>query len=315
MPLFADSRSSARASRRRPTLAAMALALLAAVACQSACGQAPTIVAAPEQAKPEFEVASIRESRSEKPPTSNFPLNPGPQYGETGGELIARNTVLLQFVVFAYKPSSSQIQTLRQGMPEWTRGARYDITAKAAGPATKDQMRAMMRSLLEDRFGMRVHRESRESIVFALTLAKPGKLGPKLVLHPADDPNCLKVPLPQTAAGGYPHQCGTGAMIAASGPGLSAMGGQKVTMDEFVLSLTNLYNGIERPVVNRTGLTGAYDYTLEWAVESGDPAEIRGDAGPNFSEALGEQLGLKLVPDKAPVQVLLVDKVERPTPN
>jgi uncharacterized protein (TIGR03435 family) len=264
---------------------------------------------------PAFEVASVRENKSDEKPSSNFPLNPGPQYADTGGVLIGRNILLLQYVVFAYKPSSWQIQGLRQGMPEWTRSARYDIEAKAAGPATKDGMRAMMRTLLEERFGMRVHTVSRESNVFALEVAKPGKLGPKLRLHPADDPDCKRVPLAEGTAGGYPHACGTGAMMAASGPGLFAAGGQNVTMDNFVLGLTDPNTRIDRPVLNRTGLEGGYDFTLEWASGSSDPAAPVSDAGPDMVEALREQMGLKLMPEKAQVEFLVVDKVERPTPN
>ncbi len=268
-----------------------------------------------QQAGPQFEVASVRENSSDEKSVSNFPLNPGPQFGLSGGLLTARNMLLLQYVVFAYKPTSYQIQILRQGMPAWTRDAHYDIVAKAPGNPTKDEMRAMMRALLEERFGMRVHHESRETNIFALVLARPGKLGQKLVPHAADDPDCKKKPLPVTQAGGYPHECGTGAMIASSTAGLTAAGGQKVVMDEFVLGLTNPSEGIDRPVLNRTGLSGAYDFALEWVADSGDSSAVGSTAGPGFRQALREQMGLKLVPEKAPVDVIVVDKVERPSAN
>lgn len=262
--------------------------------------------------KLQFEVASVREDRSDDKSTSNFPLNPGPQFGDVGGVLRARNMVLLQYIVFAYKPNAAQIGTIRQSLPEWTRGVRYDIEAKAAGPATKDEMRLMMQSLLEQRFGMRVHREMQEQPVFLLEVAKPGKLGPKLIPHPADDPDCKRVALAKTEGGSYPHQCGTTAMVAPSAPGLTAIGGQNVTMDHFVLGMTDPRSGVDRPVENHTGLVGGYDLGLEWRTEFSDPNA--GD-GVSFFDALRQQLGLKLTSGKAPVEVIMVDKVERPTEN
>ncbi len=258
----------------------------------------------------------MREDQGGDRSSSNFPLNPGPQFENVGGVLRAHNMLLLQYVVFAYKPNSAQIQVLRQTMPDWTRSAHFDIDAKAAGPTTKDDMRAMMRSLLEERFGMRVHREMREEPVYFLDVVKPGKLGPKLRAHAADDPECRRVPLAQTVAGQYPHQCGTAAMLAPSGPGLIAIGGQNVTMDHFVLGLTDPGVGADRPVVNRTGLPGGYDMAMEWMAESTDPAAARtSDVGTNIFEALKEQMGLKLTPGKAPVEMIVVDRVERPAAN
>ncbi len=259
-----------------------------------------------------FEFASVHENRSDEKNVSNFPLNPGPQFGQVGGVLRARNMLLLQYIVFAYKPDSAQIGQLRQSLPDWARGAHYDIEAKATGPASKDEMRAMMRSLLEDRFGMRVHRETEQRPVFLLEVAKPGKLGPKLVAHPADDPECKLKPLAQTVGGAYPHQCGTTAMIATSAPGLAAIGGQNVTMDHFVLGMTDPGSGVDRPVVNHTGLTGGYDLVLEWRANFSDP---NAGEGVNFFDALKQQLGLKLTPGKMPVETITIEKVERPTEN
>jgi uncharacterized protein (TIGR03435 family) len=266
-------------------------------------------------------VASVKQNKSAEPPHSNFPLNPGVQYGPNGGTLRATNMILLQYIVFAFKMTSYQIQDLRSHLPDWARTDHFDIEARAAGEPTKDEMRRMMQSLLADRFGMRVHHETRQVPVFLLVAAKPGKLGPKLRMHPVDDPDCLKEALPQSIAGGYPAACGAGASIPPSEPGLAAIGGRKVTMDSFVLGLTNLYNNVTRPVIDETGFTGAYDYTLEWAPEDrslpaapGSSPEIEA-MGPNFSEALREQLGLKLVSAKGPVDVIVLDHVEFPVAN
>jgi uncharacterized protein (TIGR03435 family) len=148
--------------------------------------------------------------------------------------------------------------------------------------------------------------------VFFLEQVKPGKLGTKLTPHPADDPECRHRPLAVATAGGYPHQCGTTALIAATAPGLTAVGGQNVTMDHFVLGMADPNSGVDRPVVNRTGLTGGYDVALEWRADLSDPNA--GD-GVSFFDALKQQLGLKLTPGKAPVEVIVVDKIARPTEN
>ncbi len=265
-----------------------------------------------------FEVASVRENKSDEPEYTNFPLSPGPQFGAVGGHLVGRNVLLLQYIVFAVKPRSEQIQQLRQGLPDWTRNARYDIDARAEGNPTKDEMRAMVMTLLSDRFKMRVHRESREAPVFALMVVKPGRLGPKLKPHPADDPGCTKVPLAEPYGNAYPAVCGGSTMIAPSTPGLTAIGGQNVTIANIAIGLSNAQNNVERRVVDETGLSGGFDFSLEWMPEEtgASAAETPADAvGATFFEALKDQLGLKLVPQKGMVDVLVVDGIERPSAN
>ncbi len=268
-----------------------------------------------EERRLEFAVASVRENKSDAKPTSNFPLNPGPQFSPNGGVLSARNMLLLQYMVFALKPDSFQIQVFRAGLPDWARSAHFDIEARAEGTPTKDEIRAMMLSLLQDRFGMKVHHESREVPVFALVVAKPGKLGPGLTLHPADDPDCTRTALPTAVAGGYPAACGAGASTVATAPGLTAIAGRKVTMGSFVLGLTNLGNGVDRPVIDGTGLTGVYDYRLEWAPDVNGEGPATDSPGPGFFAALREQMGLKLVAQKGMVDVIVLDRVERPGAN
>ena len=262
-----------------------------------------------------FEVASVRENKSDEKPTSNFPLNLGPQFSPNGGVLSARNMLLLQYMVFALKPSSFQIQAFRAGLPDWARSTHFDIEARAEGNPSKDEMRAMMLSLLEERFGMKVHHEGREVPVFALVLAKPGKLGPALTVHPADDPYCTKAALPVAIAGGYPAACGAGASTAPSVPGSTAIAGRKVTMASFVLGLTNLANGVDRPVIDQTGLNGVYDYRLEWAPDVNGEGPAADAMEPGFFAALREQMGLKLVAQKGMVDVIVLDRVDRPAAN
>ena len=278
--------------------------------------QAQTSSAPSTSTRLEFTIASVRENKSDEKPHSNFPLNPGPQFTPSGGVLSAHNMLLLQYMVFALKPTSFQLQLFRSGQPEWARTAHFDIEARTEGNPTKDQMRAMVLSLLEDRFGMKVHHENREVPVFALVLTRPGKLGPKLTPHPADDPDCTRTALPPSIANGYPAACGAGASTVPTAPGLTAIAGRKVAMADFVLGLSNMGNNVDRPVIDATGLTGGFDFFLEWVPETDSMGPPADDAsGPGFFGALREQLGLKLIPQKGMVDVLVLDRVERPSAN
>jgi len=272
-------------------------------------------LAAQAQTKPEFEVASIHENRSDEKPYSNFPLSPGPQFAPVAGNFSARNLLLLQYIVFAFKPADTyQLQTLRATLPDWVRGAHFDIEARAPGNPTKEEFRLMVQSLLESRFHIAVHRETREVPVFSLVLAKPGKLGPQLHPHPADDPGCSKSPLPQIAPGTYPAVCGEAASVVPVTPGDLALAGRNVAIPRIVVGLTNSSNNIERPILDRTNLTGAYDFKLEWTPEQNGPATF--DAtGSSFLEAIRDQLGMKLIPARGPVEVLLLDHIDHLTEN
>jgi uncharacterized protein (TIGR03435 family) len=300
----------------RFTGSVIALGLLAAgLDCAA---QAP--VAAVAAPKMQFEVASVRPNKTSEKSFSNFPLGPQSQYNDTGGQFVAVNKQLLEYVVFAYLKTITQVIDMRAQMPEWTHGIRYDIRAQAAvRNPTKDEMRAMMQSLLEDRFAMKVHHEMRQVPVYALVLAKPGKLGPKLEVHPADDPDCVKKALPQSLAGGYPATCGTGVQIAPSAAGLTAVAAHGITMQMIAVGLGGASTDVERPVIDRTGLSGTFDYTLEWAPgnpsAAADPEGAEEMAGPSFLQALRDQLGLKLVPQMGPMDFVVLDHIERPSEN
>ena len=292
----------------------------AAVAVPGALGQgvqsgAGTKVAEGDAGLPSFEVASVRENKSDEASYSNFPLNPGPQYSSEGSLLIARNMLLLQYIVFAYKPTMFQLQAFRAKLPDWARSSRFDIQARANSSAGKDDMRLMMQSLLAERFHMQVHREKREVPVYALVMVKPGKTGANLKPHAADDPECLKMKLPSPIAGGYPVQCGAAASIGARTPGDVAAGGYNVSMDTVAVSLAGV-GSLDRPVVDETGLTGKFDFTIEFTPQPDDPAGVRPDfEGTTLVQAVKEQLGLKLVPQKGSVDVIIIDCLERPTEN
>jgi uncharacterized protein (TIGR03435 family) len=266
--------------------------------------------------KPEFKVASVKQSRTGEKSYTNFPLGPGPEY-KLGGYLVAVNMPLLKFIEFAYKPTNYQIGLLRSEMPSWSSDIGFDIEARADGNPSKDDMRLMMQSLLATRFHMVVHYESREAEVFALTLLKKGKIGPQLKPHSPDDPICTRAPLPQNAPDGNPAVCGVSTVIHASAPNLFAVGGHNVSIPKLAMLFPGLRNNVDRPVLDETGLTGTFDYSLEWSPETDRPTTSDSAlvAGPTFVEALREQLGLKLIPGKGRVDVIVVDHIEHPSGN
>jgi uncharacterized protein (TIGR03435 family) len=275
--------------------------------------------------KLEFDVASVRENKTGETPYSNFPLGPGPIFGVKDGLLLAKNQTLLTYIFFAFKPDMLQSQQFQAELPNWVQTTSYDIEARAGGSPTKDDMRLMMKSLLEERFHFVIHRSMREAPVYALVLVKPGTLGPRLKHHPADDPDCAGTKLTKTT-NGTDATCGASSPIVAETPGDFAAVGYNMSMNEIAI---NLGRGAGlgrvaylagRRVVDQTGLPGAYDYTLEFAPEqelSAGPDTIADSkpGGPSFTEAMKNQLGLKLVPEKLPVEVIVVDRIERPSEN
>lgn len=292
--------------------------------------------------KQQFEVASVREDKDGGGPYSNFELTGGTNafwvmtrndsIGPSGSLFSAKNIPLWHYIVFAYRLNGTAELALRfdyfQGanlhVPDRVRNGRYDIEARAPGAATKDQMRLMMQSLLEERFKLKVHWETREAPVFALVEAKPGKMGPQLEPHRASD-DCGKADLPDTASktastapvlSALPIPCGWIAHLPASEAGAHRFGGRDVTLKmlaESMATQTGLVV-VPRPVIDETGLKGGFDFWMEWKYEDTSEADSE-ETGGTFREALKNQLGLKLEPAKGPVEVLVIDHVEQPTEN
>src|SRR5271154_6935505 len=164
----------------------------------------------PPAAKLEFDVASVRQNKSDDKPSSTFSLDNGNVYSTVnkgdvftprGSYFAATNQPLWHYIAFAYNLSGTQELALRfsyfaglsSKAPTWVTGGfdfpadRFDITARSDGRPTKDQMRLMMQALLADRFRLIVHYETRQAPVFALMPVKPGRTGAELVPHPASD--------------------------------------------------------------------------------------------------------------------------------
>jgi uncharacterized protein (TIGR03435 family) len=261
------------------------------------------------------------------------------------------NQTLMRYIIFAYKLNGTQELALRVhqcpectawsglglDLPAWVAGTRYDIEARAPAGATKDQMRLMMQSLLAERFKLAVHKETRQAPVFALAQEKPGTVGPQLHPHPASD-TCATTVFPDTAgapaekngaqnsAAGtsqtLPIPCGMIARLPSGGPGRHRIGGRNVTLAMLAESLpaqTGLAT-FPRPVIDRTGLSGTFDFSLEWTQAAANDMAVGPNAqgeepGPPIAQAIKQQLGLKLESTRGPVELLAIDHVEQPTAN
>ena len=267
---------------------------------------AATAVVAAQSAQPAFEVASVKENTSVSD-------RGGP--GSTPGRFRVTNSPLRFILLDAFHVMDHQLI----GSPEWTESARYDITATypADVARSEDDTRAMLRTLLADRFGLVTHRETREMPMYALMLArKDGTLGPQLVRSSIDCEQWLAEKRPQLGAG-------SSSPVA---PGGKRPVCQLLATRRFITAGTQTMQQLTgplqaftgRPVVDRTGLTGAFDFDLQWS--SGPVAPAAGatpppDDGPSIFAALQEQLGLRLESTRGTFDVVVVDAVRRPTPD
>ena len=206
--------------------------------------------------------------------------------GFEGSSYRCVNVPLIRVIRLAYAPIQEFV-----GGPGWIESDRYDIVAKAEGTPTRPQLQLMLRSLLADRFKLVVHKETREKPAYALVLARPdGKLGPALRKSEVDCSPANRDKAPKGACG---FRAGQGLITSRS-----------ATMEMLASEL--IMTG--RLVLDRTGLTGAYELDLRWT-----PDEF--ETGAALVTALREQLGLKLEAIRAPVEVIVVDKAERPSEN
>ena len=225
------------------------------------------------------------------------------------------------------------------GAPGWIDTDRYTIMARAPAGAPQSAMTVMMLNLLKDRFKLATHSETRELPIFNLVMARAdGRPGPDLKATPADCQATIAErnaaaqafaagrgappplpPLPDLNAPTAP--CGSGRLIT----GNFAVSGR--TIAQFVSTLSDL---VGRPVIDKTGLTGLYDFTLKFAPEGrnagplgqtlarlggANPAPPADPNLPSLSAALQEQLGLKLESARGPVEVVIIDRLEKPTPD
>ena len=261
--------------------------------------------------RPAFQAASIKPNTELRPRGMGVRMNPG-------GRLTTQNAPVRLLIQNAYSLQAFQIV----GGPAWIDSDGYDIEAKPEGSANRAQVMLMLQTLLAERFKLAVHRETRELPVYALTAQKDG-----LKLPPATEGTCVSLDpsaLPPPVGPGQLRPCGS-LMIAMSPSGLR-MEGLKVSMAEFARILGMV---VGRAVIDRTGFQGTFDVSLPFTPDeytmglpgAGGPGDPGGPplptdpTRPNIFAALQEQMGLKLETSRGPVDVLVIDHVERPSGN
>jgi uncharacterized protein (TIGR03435 family) len=255
----------------------------------------------PPAQKPSFEVASV------KPDNSGSGSSRTSSNSDTG-YFRASNVTLRSLIASGFRLFDFQLV----GGPDWINTAKFDIEARAESGAIPpptatpdagnrpDVMALMIQSLLEERFQLRVHLETRDLPVFLLTVAKNG---PRL----------------QSTVEG---RAGPGGLSPGSSrTNLGPAGGEIRGSGIRIAKLMEMLAGrVGRPIIDKTNLTGAYDFSLKWSSAPGPSATAGNDpanelSGPSIFTALQEQLGLRLESAKGPVEVLVIDHVERPSEN
>ena len=253
-------------------------------------------------ARPGFEVASIRPHES----SDNKAFVQALQ-----GRLVMQNFSLKQLILFAYDVPNNQVS----GVQSWMDSIRYDIQATTESNATVKQVEGpMLQVLLEGRFHLKVNRETMDRPVYALTVDKGG-----LKMQPSQGGSCT----PYFMDSPPPTPPNTPRLVYCDFPRLAG-DGINWTLDGTGVSVGKLANtlsrsGLDRPVIDRTGLSGGFDLHLKWAgdVPEGAPGSgtVADPTGVSIFTALKEQLGLKLEATKGPVEVLVIDHVEKPSEN
>jgi uncharacterized protein (TIGR03435 family) len=226
----------------------------------------------------QFEVASFK------------PSPPGQQAGQIsprpGNKTYAGTNITLRaYMSVAYQVRDSQII----GGPSWIDTDRFDMEAQAEKPSTPEELHLMLQHLIEERFQMKFHRETREQTGFALVVDKGGPKG--LTEHDPQD-----------------H---TVSPIRGVGPG--KMGATNADMRLLALNLSRI---LDRQVIDKTGLTARYDFTVQFPLRDDDNPPAPGP--PDFSvisNALRENIGLRLEPGKAPTEFIIIDHIEKLTAN
>lgn len=279
--------------------------------------QAQTATGVPSTQTParkSFDVVSIRQSK---------PGTPG-HFTPENGRWHADGP-LWTYIISAWNlmPAREQIDAMIAHLPKWVSTDTFEIDARAEGDPTQDQMRPMLQSLLADRFSLKIHFETAQTPVLALVPDKPGKTGPKLRPHSEGPPCDVHLPSQTQDPGSksidvFPPVCGQ--LTATPMPNHAVLtGGRDMTVGQIATFVSSL-GRLDRPVVDQTGFSGQFDFTLEFTPTPKGPSQPEQAAQPDsqgttLQEALQEQLGLKLKPATVPLDTLVIDHVERPSEN
>lgn len=269
----------------------LALAIPMWFAACGAFGQSPA---------PAFEVVSIKPVNVAGNPflqgvLSDLAVCSKPIPNISGNGITMNVASLCGLILFAYDYEDYRIS----GAPAWMAKADpsiyFEIEAKAPleGVLDLDRAKEMFRTVLADRFQLKFHHETKDAPVYNLVAAKGG---PKLSTQPLPPEGICGDMQARMAAVKLPGRV-TGTCVP------------NMDMEQIVYTLTHL---LERPVLDKTGLTGKYAFNMRWSPEGMDPGS---DAPPSIFTAIQEQLGLKLEPAKAPLEFIVIDRAERPSTN
>jgi uncharacterized protein (TIGR03435 family) len=293
--------------RRYSVLVAAACLAVATPVAATQTNPAPAPPATTDSAKPlTFDAISIKPNKVDTHLTSQIVngeavISSQSMFRNTPDGVNYANVTAKALIATAYNIKGDQIS----GGPDWAGSAGFDIQAKVTSfdppnshQLTKDQRSQMLQSLLADRFKLAIHYETKEAPVYKLTIAKGG---PKLhEAKPGDTyPNGPKGPDGISHAG----------MIMFSGPGqFTAQAVPTSNIADFLAPT------LHQHVIDKTGLTGKYDFTLQFTPDN-IPADSPNAGGPSIFTALQEQLGLKLESSKDPVKTIVIDHIELPSEN
>jgi uncharacterized protein (TIGR03435 family) len=234
------------------------------------------VAASAQTARPAFEVATVKPSQANNiGPYGLHVRSVGP--GLRNGKVTAENVTLTTLIGSAYGVPEFQIQG-----PDWLGSERFDVNAKIPEGTPPDQAMPMLRTLLEERFHLQTHREMAQMNVYALVV---GKSGSKIKEFRAGE--AVKPP---------------------NAPDGSMMMMVNGTLDKFAAQLSPR---VGRPVVDKTGMAGTFMVFLTYSSGGGTSVDVPSDSGPDIANAIQEQLGLKLEPQKGPVEILKVDRAEK----
>jgi uncharacterized protein (TIGR03435 family) len=248
----------------------------------------------------EFEAASVKPS--------------GTQYAISFLNDQLRGSVPLRAIVqFAYDIRPQLHRGVLEGGPAWMANETYEVIAKSSSRLSADSARAMLRALLADRFKLRVHTETREMPVFVLA-RKDGALGPGLRRSDKDCSAFSAAFARGEQAGVRPLRVNGCDIVGGGGPGGALSIHGTVTLDALI-PLMSRARDIDRPILNRTGLEGTFDVALEFTQPRVGAGGAPAAEGASIFTAVQEQLGLKLEPQRAPLDVVVIDSVERPSPD
>jgi uncharacterized protein (TIGR03435 family) len=277
----------------RLTVGVMALSLFHMPAGLAQTGQA--------DAKLEFEVASVKPAA---PLTRQVLPRGGP--GSSDPAHVRYTYVSVKhLLILAYGIPTQQVTG-----PAWIDSERYDIVANVPPGATSEQVNIMLRNLLADRFQLVVHRETRALQLYQMIVAKNG---PRIKPYVEDPNEPIHEPGKQVFDKNGAPVLRPGGVSFVMGPGERQLQGRKRSIEQLALILAN---ELGRPVVDETGLTGEYDYTVKYAPNLTPAQTDGGSDGPDLLAAVQEQLGLKLESKKGPIEMLVVDGGQRtPTEN